>query len=122
MIEWFTWLQVGTAITVGVVCVGLGLARRTPNDLTVGGTLVVEALLIAQLIVSVISASVGNTPSGSGIEFALYLICALLLPPLAVFWSLVDRSRWSTVVLGVACLSVAVMVYRMHQIWTVQLA
>jgi hypothetical protein len=34
----------------------------------------------------------------------------------------VERSRWSTVVVGVACLAIAVMLYRMLVIWTVQSA
>jgi len=37
-------------------------------------------------------------------------------------WALVDRSRWSNVVLAAAVFAVAVMVYRMLQIWTVQTA
>ena len=41
---------------------------------------------------------------------------------MAVVWALVDRGRWSTAILGVACLAIAVMVYRMGQIWFVQLA
>jgi len=44
------------------------------------------------------------------------------VPPLAVLWGLIERNKWSTVVLGVACLAAAVMVYRMHQIWFVQIA
>jgi hypothetical protein len=47
------------------------------------------------------------------------VITALLIPPAAVFWALIERnSRWSTVVLAVAALSIAVMLVRMHQIWT----
>ena len=41
-----------------------------------------------------------------------------LIPPFAVFWALVERSRWSTVIMGVAALSVAIMVWRMNVIWT----
>ena len=52
----------------------------------------------------------------------MYLVSALLVPAAAVFWALVDRSRWSTVVLAVACFAIAVMVYRMGQIWFVQAA
>jgi hypothetical protein len=40
----------------------------------------------------------------------------------AVLWASVERNRWSTVVLGVGALAVAVMLWRMQQIWTVQLA
>lgn len=122
MIEWFTWLQVAVATAAGLLCVALGLARRAPNDVTIGATAVVEVLLVIQLIVALIAPVLGNAPTGNAIEFALYLGFALLVPPLTVFWALIDRTRWSTVILGVACLSVAVMVYRMHQIWTVQLA
>jgi hypothetical protein len=42
--------------------------------------------------------------------------------PAAGFWALIERDRWSTVVLGVIGLSAAVMVYRMYQIWTAQVA
>ena len=75
-------------------------------------------LLIAQVVIAVVAPLVGNAPAGSPIEFWAYLIGALLIPPLAVFWALVERSRWSTVIMGIAALSVAVMVWRMNVIWT----
>jgi hypothetical protein len=37
-----------------------------------------------------------------------------------VFWALIDRTKWSTVILGVACLAIAVMVFRMNEIWLYQ--
>ncbi len=52
----------------------------------------------------------------------MYLGTAALIPPAAVLWALTERTRWSTVVLGVAGLAIAVMTYRMNQIWNVQLA
>lgn len=122
MIEWFSWLQVGVAVVAALLCVAFGLAGRAPNDATIGATALVELLLVTQLVIAVVAPITGNQPTGNALEFFLYLGGALLLPPLAVFWALVERSRWSTVVLGIACFSVAVMVYRMHQIWTVQLA
>lgn len=122
MIEWFTWVQVGVAVVAGLLSVVLGLLGRVPNDYSMGATLIVELLLIAQLIVAIAAPLAGNPPTGSLPEFYIYLVSALLLPPLAGFWALVERNRWSTVVLGVACLAVAVMVYRMYQIWTVQVA
>jgi hypothetical protein len=42
------------------------------------------------------------------------------LPVLAIVWALIDRSRWATVILGVAAITVAVMLYRMNQIWFIQ--
>ena len=120
MIEWFTWVQFGIAVAAGLLCVTLGLAGRKPTDLTMGATALVELLLIVQLIVALIAPFAGNEATGSVLEFYVYLISAILLPIAAGFWALIERSRWSTVILGVACLSVAVMVYRMLQIWTVQ--
>jgi hypothetical protein len=52
------------------------------------------------------------------VEFFAYLIVALLIPLGAAFWALIERTRWSTVVIGVGALTVAVMLVRMNQIWT----
>ncbi|HEY8913614.1 hypothetical protein [Lacisediminihabitans sp.] len=122
MIEWFTWLQVDVAVLAGLLCLALGFAGRAPNDWSMGAALVVELLLVAQLVVAIVAQAVGNPPTGSLLEFYLYLVSAIILVPLAGFWALVERNRWSTVILGVACLAVAVMVYRMYQIWAVQVA
>ncbi len=122
MIEWFTWVQVWIAIAAGLFCLALGLIGRQPNDFSLGATALVEVLLIAQLIVAIVAPFVGNPPRGSLPEFYIYLVSALLLPPLAAFWALLERNRWATVVLGVVCLAVAVMVYRMYQIWVFQVA
>jgi len=122
MIEWFTTAQVVVAVAAGLLAVILGLAGRLPNDLVLGAAALVELLLIAQVVVALVAPAVGNAPTGSGLEFWVYLVSAALLPPLAVFWALVERNRWSTVIVGVACLAVAVMLYRMGQIWFVQVA
>ena len=122
MIEWFTIVQVAVAVVAGLLCLILGLFKRRPSDVSVGATAIVELLLIVQLAVAIVSPLVGNRPSGSLPEYYIYLISALLLPLAAGFWALIERTRWSTVILGVACLSIAVMVYRMHQIWFVQVA
>ncbi len=122
MIEWFTWVQTGIAIGAGVLCLVAGFAGRRPADLTLGALALVELLLIAQFVVALVAPAFGNLPTGNLIEFYVYLVSAMLLPPLAALWALVDRTRWSTVVLGVAALAIAVMVFRMHEIWFVQLA
>ena len=122
MIEWFTTAQVVVAVVAGLLAVILGLAGRLPNDLVLGAAALVELLLIAQVVVALVAPAVGNAPTGSGLEFWVYLVSAALLAPLAVFWALVERNRWSTVIVGVACLAVAVMLYRMGQIWFVQVA
>ncbi|WGD36694.1 hypothetical protein [Lysinibacter sp. HNR] len=120
MIEWFAWLQVWVACIAAVICLGFFLARRGPNDYTLGSVLLVEVLLIAQAIIAIIAPMAGNQPTGDGLEFALYLICALAIPAVAGFWALSDRTKWSNLILAVVGGTVAVMVFRMLQIWTVQ--
>ncbi|MFB2598014.1 hypothetical protein ACEXQE_09505 [Herbiconiux sp. P17] len=120
MIEWFTIVQVVVALAAGLLCIVLGLAGRKPNDLTMGAAALVELLLIVQLFVAIFSPLVGNEPRGSLLEFYIYLISAVLLPVAGGFWALIERTRWSTVILGAVCLAVAVMVYRMNVIWFVQ--
>ncbi|NQX27940.1 hypothetical protein HQQ81_11375 [Microbacteriaceae bacterium VKM Ac-2854] len=120
MIGWFTTVQVGFAVFAGLLCLLLGLFKRRPSDLTVGATAIVELLLIVQLGVAIVAPQAGNHPTGSLPEFYIYLISAILLPLAAGFWALIERTRWSTVILGVVCLAIAVMVYRMHQIWLYQ--
>ncbi len=120
MIEWFTAVQVAVACVAGVLCIVLGLAGRVPSDLTMGAVALVELLLIGQLLVAIVAPLVGNEPTGSLAEFYIYLISAIILPLAGGFWALVERNRWSTVILGAVCLAIAVMVYRMGQIWFVQ--
>jgi hypothetical protein len=122
VIEWFVVAEVAVAVLAGLLCLALGFAGKAPGDLTIGATLVVELLLVAQLVIAIIAPFAGNHPTGSIVEFYIYLIAAMIIPLLGGFWALVERDRWSTVILGVACLAIAVMVVRMNIIWTVQIA
>lgn len=120
MLEWLTWLQIALAVLGGILGVLLGSLGRKPSDLTMGVTGVVALLLIVQLGVTVASPLMGNEPTGSLFEFYLYLVTAILVPIAAGFWALLDRSRWATIILGAACLAVAVMLVRMSTIWFIQ--
>jgi len=122
MILWFTLVLVAIAVAAGVLCIVLGLLGRRPSDLSVGAMALIELLLIVQIIMAIIAPFAGNPPTGSPLEFWVYLVSAALLPIAGVAWALVERSRWSTVILGVAALAVAVMAWRMQVIWTIQLA
>lgn len=122
MIGWLTVVEVVVALAAGVLAVTLGLAGRKPSDLTMGALALVELLLLAQVVVAIVAPFAGNPPTGNPVEFWAYLIAAAVIPVGAVLWALGERTRWGTVVLGVGALAVAVMVWRMHIIWTVQLA
>lgn len=122
MILWFTIVQVAVAVAAGLFCVVAGLAGRRPSDWTVGSLALVELLLLVQVVIAIVAPLAGNPPTGSLLEYWVYLVSAVLLPLAAVAWALLERSRWSTVIMGIAALSIAVMVWRMQVIWTVQVA
>lgn len=122
MIWWFTVVVISVAVAAGVFCVSAGLAGRRPSDFSVGALALVEVLLIVQVIIAIIAPLAGNPPTGDLLEFWVYLVSAVLLPIGGVIWALVDRSRWSTVILGVVALSIAIMIWRMQTIWTIQIA
>lgn len=122
MILAFTIVQIAVACVVGLFCLIAGFAGRRPSDWTVGSLLLVEVLLIAQVIVAIIAPLAGNPPTGDLLEFWVYLIAAVLLPIGGIAWALLERGRWSTVVLGVVAISLAIMLWRMQTIWTLQTA
>lgn len=117
MITWFAITQIAVAVIAAIVCLVEFLRKRSPNDYTLGATLVVGVLLVAQVVVAIVQPLVGNPAIGDPLEFWMYLIVALVLPFAAGFWALVDRRRSANLVLFVVCLAVAVMVYRMLVIW-----
>lgn len=122
MILWFTLVQIGVAVAAGLFCVIAGLMGRRPSDFTVGALALIELLLIVQVIVAIVSPLAGNPPSGDLLELWTYLISAVLVPIGGVVWALVERSRWSTVIMGVVAFAVAIMLWRMEVIWTIQVA
>jgi hypothetical protein len=122
VIAGYTGVAVALAAAAGVLAIVLGIAGRRPSDLSLAGPALVELLLVAQGGIAIVAPFAGNTASGSVPEFVAYLVSALILPPAAIFWALTERTREATIVVGVACLAVAVMFVRMQIIWTVQSA
>ncbi len=84
MILWFTYVQVAVAVAAGLFCFIAGLAGRRPSDWTVGSLALIELLLIVQIVVAIVAPLTGNAPTGSLLEFWVYLVSAALLPPAAV--------------------------------------
>jgi hypothetical protein len=118
MIDWLYSAQLFVATAIGLFSLVLGLARRKPSAISIGSLAVVQFGLAGQLIASIVLVSLGQRARLDTVEFFAYLIVALMVPVAAVFWALIERTRWSTVVLGVGALTVAVMLVRMNQIWT----
>lgn len=118
MIEWLYLTQLWIAVAAGLMTLALGIFKRLPSLVSLGAIALVELGLIVQLIYSVVAVIAGDRAQVDTVEFFAYLIVAVMVPIGAGFWALVERNRWSTMILGVAALTVAVMLVRMHQIWT----
>ena len=96
---------------------GVRLARDRPvilRQLIAGG--VVELALLAQVVTAAVLAAGGHSLA-EPITFWGYLVFALIVLPAAGVWAFADRTRWSSAVLLVACLTLAVMELRMVQVW-----
>jgi hypothetical protein len=94
----------------------LAARDREPSRALLAGLAVVEVLLIAQLSIG-IALLIGGGRPGSLVTFLAYLIGALVIIPAGTLWALAERSRSSTVILGIACVAIPVMVFRLHEIW-----
>lgn len=117
MILWYAIAVMAVAGAGAVLCLVAGLRKRAPDDFTMGATLIVTLMLLAQIVISIVAPFMGNHASGDPLEFWMYLIVVFLIPPIAGVWALVDRTRWATLVLGLVHITVVVMVYRMLVIW-----
>jgi len=116
---WF-WAAVVLGVLSCVVCLVQALRGRAPDDFSQGSVVALEVLLLVYCVGSVLLPLLGPSASGSVVEYWGYLLTALLIPAGTFVWSLVERSRWSTLILAAAGPVVIVMVYRMNYIWYYQ--
>jgi len=117
MLEVFFQIEAWSAFAVGLILIGFGMARRKPSLISLGALAFIQLGLVVQLISSIILVAGGARAKTDTIEFFAYLLVAMIVPLGAAFWALIERTRWSTFVLGVGSLTVAIMLVRMHQIW-----
>lgn len=81
------------------------------------GIALLELLLIAQLVVSVVFLVDGPRPPDT-VTFVSYLVTVVLIPPACAVWGLMERTRWGTAVIAFACLVLPVMLVRLEQLWS----
>ena len=119
MIEWL-YLTVQAAAVALAAWFFFDTARskqvRLANAVGVG---VLEALLLAQLVTSIVL--VPGAPGEGKALFFSYLVVALLVPVAALFWGSIDRSRWGIGTVAASCLITAALMLRLHQIWEFQI-
>jgi hypothetical protein len=118
MLEWWYQAQLWFGVVAGLLLVVMGLIGRKPSGFSLALIAGSEFGLLMQLIASIILVISGERAKLDTWEFFGYLIVALMVPAAAAIWALIDRNRWSTVVMGAGILTVTVMLVRMQQIWS----
>lgn len=108
-------LVVGLASTL--LCLGAGILKKAPNDATILSVIAVEGALLVYTVGSIVRLFAGEPIAGEAWEFWGYMATALLLPPAAIYWSVLERTRWSNFVLSAVGFTALVMAARMNQIW-----
>lgn len=116
------WTPLVLVTVLGAAAVAAWAAWRTARDqpvilrqLLVSG--VVEALLLVQVVVGLVQVARGDGPA-DGPTYWGYLVTTLFVLPVAAAWAFAERTRWSSVVLAVAALTVVFLQYRVVQVWT----
>ena len=100
-----------------VTCLTAGILKKAPNDTTILSVAAVELSLLVYLVGSIVRVAAGEPIAGEPWEFWGYLLTALLLPVAAVYWAILERTRWSNFVLAAVGVTALVMAARMNQIW-----
>ena len=115
-----TAFLVGVITVVALALAALGgaatVAGRRIGLVHVAGAGLLEMLLLFQAGIAVV-ALVGGTRPADPATFVSYLIGVLLVPVAGLLWARTERTRWAGTVLAVAGLVVAVMVWRLLQLW-----
>lgn len=80
------------------------------------GLAVVELALVIQAVAAVVRIAGGEHPSQFG-TFLGYLVTSVVMLPLVVVLSFMERTRWGAVIAGAGGIVVAVLVLRLNQVW-----
>ena len=107
-----------TVLALALAVLGLAstLARRRIGVLHVAGTVLLEVVLVVQAVVALARLAGGTRPPETA-AFLGYLVGVVLVPVAGLLWARTERSRWAGTVVAIAALVVAVMVWRLVQLW-----
>lgn len=112
-----TVLLIGLSVVLALWSLVLVVRDRSLDNPLFYGFALLEVGLLVQLLAGSVALAYTERDV-NGVTFIGYLLTALLIPPLAVIWSIAEKSRWGTSVLVLASLTVAFLVVRLDQIWT----
>lgn len=117
IVDGFFLAGVVVCLLSALICIGAAVIRQPPNDVTILSVAAVELFLLVYGVTAVIRQAGGETVGGEAWEFWGYFLTALCIPVGGFWWAILERSRWSNLVMGAVGITVFVMLFRMEQIW-----
>ena len=103
------------ALALGVWCLIRAALNRPPSRFDLLATAALGLLVAALVVVGVVILFGGQRPRETT-TFVGYLITAIVFAPAAFLLARLEPTRWGSVILGVACLVIPVLVLRLQQI------
>ncbi|QCB93385.1 hypothetical protein [Cellulomonas shaoxiangyii] len=116
MLAPLSWLVVATCVALAVWAGWFVVRDRAVVLRQLWGAAVVEGLLVLQAVAAGVLLATGSGQV-DGVLFWGYVLTQVIVLPIAAAWAFAERTRWSSVVLVVAALTVAFLEYRLLQIW-----
>jgi hypothetical protein len=110
------WIVAGTSLLVMIGGLVTSLLNRPPGRPVFAAAVMAEAAALVQSVVAGVELARGHDVA-SAATFVGYLLGNLVVLPVAVLWSLAERTRWSGAVVAVGGLAVAVMTVRLNVMW-----
>lgn len=118
MIIGLTYVVMGIAAVAAIWGAVSAIIGKPPGNLLFYWSFLTELAVLVQTVGGFISIARGHGPDEVATSIA-YLIGIVLLMPIAIWWSVTDRSRYSGLVMTIAGLAIAVMSLRLLQLWAV---
>ncbi|MFL6095645.1 MAG: hypothetical protein ACJ71Y_09370 [Blastococcus sp.] len=116
MTTFLVWAITAVAVLLAALGIASTLARRRIGLLHLCVAAVLELLLLVQAVLAVVAMADGDTPPETA-TFAGYLAGVVLVPVAGSLWARTERTRWAGTVIAVAAAVVAVMIWRLLQLW-----
>ncbi len=117
MIDWLRYAIIVVAVILAIVAYVDFRAALPPRRPAIALLILGGLLVLAQAVVAGVQMSRGHQMTETA-TFIGYTATNVLLLPAAAYVARVERSRWSTIALLIAALTVAVLQVRMYQLWT----
>ncbi len=116
MLSWLTVVVLAATAAFGLTALVYALLRRPLDDRLLLALGVLEVALLAQVVVGIIQAT-STTRDYEGAVFFAYLLTVPVIPPVASFVALKEKTQPAMLVVAGSALVVGILVGRLSQIW-----